>query len=73
MSARLAGRRALLAGAALAVPATAALPAPKSDDPISDAANALAAAMQVRHGGRWSVTVDHENCFVLMVEKGGAL
>jgi hypothetical protein len=74
-----AGHRAFLAGA-VAVPATAALPAPISADPIRDAASALAAAMQARHGGRWRVTIDHENCFVLLMPllkastpEGGAL
>jgi hypothetical protein len=66
MTAR-AGRRGFLAGA-LAVPATASLPAPVSADPITDAAQAVADAMQARHGGgRWKVTVDHEAGFVLMM------
>jgi hypothetical protein len=61
-----AGRRAFLAGA-VAVPATAALPAPKSsDDRIRAAADALAAAMQARHGGRWIAVVDHDPGFILI-------
>ncbi len=67
-------RRAFLAGA-LSVPATAALPAtiPASDG-IKEAAKALAAAMQERHGGKWVAIVDHDAGFVLIVPlpEGGA-
>lgn len=57
-------RRAFLSGA-LAVPATAALPAPISADPIRDAGAVLADAMQARHGGRWLTIIDLDEGFAL--------
>jgi hypothetical protein len=71
-------RRAFLAGS-IAVPA-AALPASLTDR-VKDAADALAAAMQARHGGRWIAHVDHDTGFILIApgrarapldRKGGA-
>lgn len=69
-------RRAFLAGS-LAIP-VAALPAAPVDR-IKEAADALAAAMQARHGGRWIAVVDHDPGFFLIhppmtrAQKGGAL
>jgi hypothetical protein len=54
----------------------AALPAP-SVDRVKDAAEALAAAMQARHGEQWIAIVDHDAGFALaarvgVARKGGA-
>jgi hypothetical protein len=56
-------RRAFLTGA-IAAPVVA-LPA-SSLDPVKDAAAKLTAAMVARHGGKWSMQIDHETGFVLI-------
>jgi hypothetical protein len=67
-------RRAFLAGS-LAVP-VAALPAAPVDR-AKALADAVAAAMQARHGGQWIAHVDHDTGFALVRpllddRKGGA-
>lgn len=70
-----AARRGVLLGAlmSLAVP-KAAPAAPATRERIGSAATALTAALSELHGGEWSVTVDHEHRFVLILESfdGGA-
>jgi hypothetical protein len=61
-------RRSILGGA-LATSA-AVLPIAVAADPAKDAADKLLAAMQARHGGVWSVHIDHHSGFVLIRAHG---
>ena len=78
MSTPINSRRSLLASV-LAVPVTAAMPAPAKSgiDQIEEAAAALSAAMARLHPGKWRAVVSHENGgFVLIapyLTKGDAL
>lgn len=70
-----AARRGLLLGAIMALAAPRASRAlPSHVDRVDAAAAELADALGNMHGGHWSVTVDHQHRFVLIVEalKGGA-
>ena len=55
-------RRSLL-GAALAVPAAAAMPSPalSAADQIQQASDAVSVAMARLHPGKWRAVVSHEN------------
>lgn len=67
-----AARRSILLGALMALAAPKAATAePATVERIDTAAEALADALGGLHGERWSVKVDHDNGFVLML-RGGA-
>jgi hypothetical protein len=62
-------RRSILGGA-LATSAAVLPVAPVAADPAKDAADKLLAAMQARHGGVWSVHIDHDTGFALIRAHG---
>ncbi len=67
-----AARRGVLLGALMALAAPKAATAePATAERIDAAAKTLADALRGLHGERWSVKVDHDNGFVLML-RGGA-
>ena len=67
-------RRAFL-GALATLPASAAAVAAPIDTPeqANKAAEDLAHTMARLHGGRWNVTIDHENGFILIMQRGERL
>jgi len=66
-----AARRSVLLGALMALAAPkAATAAPATVERIDAAAQTLADALRGLHGERWSVKVDHDNGFVLMLRGG---
>lgn len=72
MSKALNHRRGVLLGALMALAAPKAATAePTAVERIDAAAKTLADALCGLHGERWSVKVDHDNGFVLML-RGGA-
>lgn len=66
-----AARRGVLFGALMALAAPKVVAAAPADtvESVKAAADALTASLARLHGGDWRVSVDHQNHFVLIMEK----